>query len=72
MGSVHGGEVYPLTYADDIVLLSGSMPNAQKQLDIMASWCDKWSIWINTKKFQIHLESVNCSIPDFQITHVFS
>ena len=33
-------------YADDIVLTSRDVISSQKQLDLMASWCKDWGMYI--------------------------
>ncbi len=49
-----GGEYIDLLmYADDVVLISPSADKAQKQLDVMAEWCNKWGMSINQKKSQV-------------------
>ena len=45
-----GGEnLSLLLYADDIVILSDSEANMQKNLDVMSQWCRKWRMSINVK-----------------------
>ena len=46
-------QVSLLMYADDIVLLSANVESAQKQLDVMTSWCERWGMAINPKKSQV-------------------
>jgi hypothetical protein len=49
-----GTEKIPiLMYADDIVLLSESEQDLQKQLDYVATWCRNWRLVINSKKSQV-------------------
>ena len=48
-----------LMYADDMVIISDSHVNAQKQMDIMTRWCNTWGMIPNIKKFQV----VNHRIP---------
>ena len=58
-----GEQISLLMYADDIVLISKDAEGAQKQLDIMTTWCEKWSMAINAKKSQIfHVRNVQKSI----------
>ena len=42
-----------LLYADDIVVLSKSRDDYQKQLDIITSWCRRWGMAVNTEKSQV-------------------
>ncbi len=42
-----------LMYADDVVIISDSHENAQKQLDIMTRWCNTWGMIPNIKKSQV-------------------
>ena len=37
--NINGNIINILAYADDIVLLSGTKPGLQKQLEILANWC---------------------------------
>lgn len=42
-----------LCYADDLVCVAENEEDIQKMLNIIKSWCDKWSMAVNTKKTQI-------------------
>ena len=42
-----------LLYADDICLMAPTPEKLQKMLDVVAKWCRKWGMQINTKKTQI-------------------
>ena len=54
VGVYMGGEQLSLLmYANDIVLISGSESAAQRQLDVMTSWCNRWDMQVNPKKSQI-------------------
>ncbi len=49
-----GGEcLNMLLYADDIVLVSPNHEKAQQQLTLLANWCKKWNMYINSKKSQV-------------------
>ena len=48
-----GEQIALLMYADDIALISSSVEGAQKQLDVMATWCAKWDMKVNAKKSEI-------------------
>jgi hypothetical protein len=49
-----GAEQIPiLMYADDIVLLSESEQDLQRQLDYVATWCKNWRLVINGKKSEV-------------------
>ena len=37
-------------YADDVVLLSPTFDGAQKQLEALSQWCEKWWMSINPAK----------------------
>ncbi len=39
-------------YADDVVILTNNHAEAQKGLDIMTNWCQKWHMKVNIKKSQ--------------------
>ena len=62
-----GDQIALLMYADDIALISSSVEGAQKQLDVMASWCAAWDMKINAKKSEIlHIrnpQKQRCSTP---------
>ena len=42
-----------LMYADYIVMLAPNEKCAQKQLDVMSNWCNRWGMHINPKKSQV-------------------
>jgi hypothetical protein len=42
-----------LMFADDIILMSESADGLQKCIDKLHSYCDKWSLTLNTKKTQV-------------------
>ena len=42
-----------LLYADDICLMAPTPEKLQKMLDVVARWCRKWGMQINTQKTQI-------------------
>ncbi len=50
---VGGLEIPLLLYADDVVLLSSSRSDTQKQLDALNKWCRKWWLSINTDKSKV-------------------
>ena len=45
--------VSALLYADDVVLLAPSSANLQCLIDVVAEWCTKWEMNINTSKTNI-------------------
>ena len=51
--SIGGEKLHMLLYADDIVMVSPNAEKAQKQLNVLTSWCAKCRMQINAKKSQI-------------------
>ena len=43
-------KVVSLVYADDIVIFSNTMEGLQRGLDVLAGYCKKWKLTINTEK----------------------
>ena len=62
-----GDQISLFMYTDDIALVSGSVEGAQRQLDAMTQWCNKWQMRINAKKSQImhirHHQRQRCKTP---------
>ncbi len=48
--NVGGEQIALFMYADDIALIFDRIEGAQKQLDKMTEWCEKWHMHINAKK----------------------
>ena len=42
-----------LMYADDIVILTNTVEEAQRGLDILGQWCTTWGMKVNIKKSQV-------------------
>ena len=53
--TLDGLPVHCLMYADDLVLLSLTENGLQDKLDLLKSYCDKWSLTINIKKTKVML-----------------
>ena len=50
---IGGGKLNLLVYADDIVCIAPDEKSAQKQMDILSSWCSTWGMYVNIKKTQV-------------------
>lgn len=46
-------KLYLLLYADDIVIFSETSVGLKKGLDILADYCDRWKLTVNTNKTKI-------------------
>lgn len=61
-----------LLYADDVVLLAPSAGNLQCLIDVVAGWCAKWEMNINTTKTNIvHFRRRLRSKPRSSVTFTF-
>lgn len=46
-------KLFLLLYADDIVIFSNTMEGLQRGLDVLAEYCEKWKLTVNTDKTKI-------------------
>ena len=49
----NGHKTNILMYADDLIILSESKENLQKQIDKLENYCSKWKLQINNKKTKV-------------------
>ena len=56
-----------LMYADDIVILTNNLQDAQYQMDIVSRWCERWGMKANIKKSQVvhhrNPQRPRCQVP---------
>ena len=51
-----------LLYADDLVLLAESEEGLQRLLDVVNTWCNTWSMKVNSNKSKaVHLRGTHIS-----------
>ena len=46
-------KLFLLLYADDIVIFSNTMEGLQRGLDVLAQYCEKWKLTVNTDETKI-------------------
>ena len=56
----NGTHLNCLFYADDLVLISHSAEGLQKALSVLAEYCNKWLLSVNSKKTKVLIFQKKC------------
>ncbi len=51
--TLHGQQVPPLLYADDLLLVSVSAAGLQAQLGVLERYCERWGMTVNVEKTKV-------------------